>query len=421
MKTKTQRISLLRELLVTQMNHWVLFPIYSILAVVLGDITGTGKPHMLLWLVLGIAPFSLYLGRCKLKKFRSLFALHFCVVLIMFLLPAENIVFRIFYGLIGIGYAVCSCYLWSATANRQDVKVYPLLTVLSYVICLYALHIQGHTEWDTAYVILLILVLGIYFVIYYIEQYQNFLTVNNSSAGHIPASEMFRSGMGLVLGYTGIGTVALILFSNREWLRRILNIFKKLIISFLNLILSLFPDTAEDIAEEIPEETLEVVGDASGIFAEETFWFWEVLEYVIMFAVLVLLIFALIKLALFLTRFIKEKLKGFSADKSKTPEEEVFDVREKCDIVKNQKNRNRRFPFLNLSPTERIRSYYKKRILSSRSDFPQGSEDKLNLYTARESSKILEREKLADIYEKARYSNQECDSEDVRRMKEACR
>lgn len=421
MKTKTERITLLRELLVTQMNHWVLFPLYSMFAVVLSDITGTGKPHILLWLVLGIVPFSLYLGRCMLKKFRSLFALHICVILIMFVLPAEHIVFSVFYGLIGIGYVIYSCYLWSATANRQDVKTYPLLTVVSSVICLYVLHIQGHTEWDTTYIILLILILGVYFVIYYIEQYQNFLTVNNSSAGHIPASEMFRSGMGLVLGYTGIGTIALILFSNMEWLRRILNIFKKLMISFLNLILSLFPNDAENIAEEIPEEALEIVEDASGMsFTEETFWLWDVLEYVIMFAVLVLLIFALIKLALFLARFIKAKLKGFSMHKSEDSEEEVLDVREKCDIVKNQ-NRNRSFPFLNLSPTERIRSYYKKRILSSRSDFPQGGENKLNLYTARESSKILEREKLADIYEKARYSNQECDSEDVRRMKEACR
>lgn len=421
MKTKAERITLLRELLVTQMNHWALFPLYSMAAVILSDITKTGKPRILLWLVLGAVPFALYLGRCRLGKFRSLFALHFGVIVLMCLLPSEHIVFRILYGLIGICYVIYSCYLWSSTDHRKDIKFYPLLTVALSVICLYVLHFQGHTEWDTTYVSLLIFVLGVYFVVYYIEQYQNFLTVNNSSAGHLPASEMFRSGMGLVLGYTGIGTIILLLFSHRNWLRGILNTLKTLLILSLNWILSLFPQNSENIVEEIPEEALTVMDGTSGMeFADETFWFWNVLEYVIELAFLAFLVFALIKLALFLTRFIKTKLKGFSKDELKTSEEEVLDVREKCNIIKNQ-NRRLKLPFLNLSPAERIRSYYKKRILASRSEFPQGGETQLNLYTARESSRLLSREEIAFIYEKARYSNEECSSEDVKRMRETCR
>ena len=420
MKTKTERITLLREFLVTQMNHWILFPLYSMFAVVLSDIIGTGKPHILLWLVLGIVPFSLYLGRCMLQKFRSLFVSHVCVILIMFFLPAEHIAFRVFYILIGVIYVIYSCHLWSATANRQDIKFYPLLAVAISLLCLFILHAQNHMEWDAAYATLLIIALGIYFVIYYIEQYQNFLTVNNSSAGHIPASEMFRSGIRLVLGYTGIGTIALILFTNTDWLRGILDTFKNLLIALLNLILSLFPQNTEAIVSEIPEETLATMEEGSGMEFTETFWFWNVLEYVIEFVFLALFIFVLIKLTLFLIRFIKAKLKGFSNDKSKASEEEVIDIREKCDIVKNQR-RSRSFSFLNLSPTEKIRSCYKKRILASRSDFPEDGESRLKLYTARESGKILNRANLADIYEKARYSNEECDNEDVKRMKEACR
>ena len=51
MEAKTERIVLLRELLVTQMNHWSFFPLYSMIAVIIGDIAGTGKPHISLWLV----------------------------------------------------------------------------------------------------------------------------------------------------------------------------------------------------------------------------------------------------------------------------------------------------------------------------------------------------------------------------------
>ena len=421
MEAKTERIVLLRELLVTQMNHWSFFPLYSMIAVIIGDIAGTGKPHISLWLVIGIVPFFLYLGRCRCKKFRSLFALHFCVILLMFLLPAEHIAFRVFYILIGAAYVIYSCYLYATTATRQDIKFYPLLAVAFFFFCLFILHSQGHAEWDAAFATLLIVVLGIYFVIYYIEQYQNFLTVNNSSAGHIPTAEMFRSGMGLVLGYAGIGTVALLLFSNKDWLKGILNMIPPLFLSFLNLLLSFFRQDSGNITPETTEEMPVVMEEASEMeFVGETFWLWNVLEYVIEFAFLALFIFLLIKAVLFLIRFIKEKLGNLHPGAEGSSGEEVFDIREKCDIVKNR-NRSHSFAFIRLSPAERIRFYYRKRILSSRNAFPQGSETQLNRYTARESGRILEREKIAGIYEKARYSDKECDSEDVKRMREACR
>ena len=117
------------------------------------------------------------------------------------------------------------------------------------------------------------------------------------------------------------------------------------------------------------------------------------------FAFLALFIFLLIKAVLFLIRFIKEKLGNLHPGAEGSSGEEVFDIREKCDIVKNR-NRSHSFAFIRLSPAERIRFYYRKRILSSRNAFPQGSETQLNRYTARESGRILEREKIAGIYEK---------------------
>lgn len=419
MENKTDRIILLKEFLITQMNHWILFPLYVMIVVQIGDITGTGTPHILLWLALGCLPFLLYFGRAKLRKFWALVLLHFAVILTMFLIPAENSSIRIFHLVIGIYYVVYSCYLWVVTTNGQDAKFYPLFAVALSVSMMFFLHYDEHTEWDGAYITALIVVLGIYFLIYYIEQYQSFLIVNNNSAGHIPTTEMFRSGIGLVMAYTGIGAVALFLISNVNWLTGILNIFQKIIYFILSIIVTLFFGNAGELLEPSGESMAETGGLPSDDL--KTFWLWEVLEFLLTIVIIAAIIILFIKALLFVIKFIRNKLNNLPRSTQNLSAESIRDVREKCEIVRN-KERKVNLPFLLLNPKDRIRHLYKKRILSSRDAFLQGDEDRfLNRYTARESSKILEKDDLALIYEKARYSNEECSSEDVKQMRNACK
>ena len=95
-------------------------------------------------------------------------------------------------------------------------------------------------------------------------------------------------------------------------------------------------------------------------------------------------------------------------------------MRENCDIIKRH-DWNLKIPFIATSPKERIRQMYKKRVLASRNAFSVENKSALNHYTARECGELLEREELALIYEKARYSNEECNGDDIKCMRNACK
>lgn len=421
MKNKSEQIALLRAFLVTQMNHWIFFPVYVTCMVMMNDIIHIGKPYVFLWLILGILPFLLYWGRQNLKKVWMFVLLHLGAVGVMFLIPAAHVAIKTVYVLVGVLYAVYSCYLFFKTPEKQDPKIYPLFSIGISLAMLYFLQHQGHDNWDGIYVAALIVTLGLYFIVYYIERYQNFLKVNHSSAGHIPATEMFRSGMGLVLGYTGIGVVILILISNIHWLKGILNVIKTVIYAFLSWLSSLFPKGNE---ASIPEgatmqgitqmEPMEIQDDG------KTFWLWNVLDYVMEIIIIVAIAIVTIKLLLFLYKLIKSKLKRTRFQEEANASGAVYDVHEDCGIIKKN-DWNFKIPFIATNPKERIRQMYKKRILASQGVFTATDKSALNRYTARECEKILEREEFAAIYEKARYSNTECNHEDVKCMRNACK
>jgi hypothetical protein len=75
-----------------------------------------------------------------------------------------------------------------------------------------------------------------------------------------------------------------------------------------------------------------------------------------------------------------------------------------------------------LTPAQKIRRRYKKRVLDSKELIAsKGKRDCMEWYTARECGTILERPTMSDIYEKARYSPYECTADDVKNMKNACK
>lgn len=419
MEIKTDRITLLREFLVTQMNHWSLFPIYLTIAVMIADICGTGEPHVLLWLAVGIFPFLLYLGRRYIRNFWLLAALHMAVLLLLFLFPVETIGIRIFHIIMGIGYVVNSILIWAKTEHLQDLKCYPPIAVCLSLVMLFFQHYQGHEEWDSWYIITLVVVIGLYYPLYYIEQYLHFLTVNNSSASHIPAREMFHSGMGLVLVYTVLGVFVSFLVSHIHWLKGILQLLRKGLSYLLGLLFSLLPQSTVQVTETA-EEILEAAEEMPEMEPVQTFWFWNMLEYMIEFLFLAVLTVVLCAAVIRLVKFIADRLKGrFGLQEGST--EAIEEIREKCDITR-RKERKKKLSFLRLDAGERIRLLFKKRLLASEKLLLEDNKPGgLNGLTARESEEILAREGLAALYEKARYSDRECTGEDVKAMREICR
>ena len=93
------------------------------------------------------------------------------------------------------------------------------------------------------------------------------------------------------------------------------------------------------------------------------------------------------------------------------------DVREKCEI--ERKGRSLRELLNSFSEEEKIRRLYKKTVIANRKKINGITETtkELGFYTAHECAEKLNRERMGEIYDKARYSQETCSAEDVREMK----
>jgi hypothetical protein len=255
------------------------------------------------------------------------------------------------------------------------------------------------------------------------NHFLDFLTVNRSSSGSIPSVEMFRSGFGLVAGYTFAGILLLVLSTNFTWLETFFALLKKALIAGLRLFFSLFKggtveeavSTEETAVDSGMGELLPESGDPS--------LFWEFMERLVGILFVCGAIYLAYKLIVLIYRYLKERFGlHFWQRKFGETSDGTADIRERCEIRKESSfNREEHTLFGFLNPAERVRRQYKKKLLASSVQLANGEKERLSLFTARESEGRLGTSGMADIYEKARYSAETITAEDVKEMKAACR
>ena len=455
---KRNKIEFFQEFLVTQMNHFIFYPLVMTIVVLLSGLVTPVRPGIGVWFLGGLLSLLFYKARCYCKRFLPFLSIHLGVVLfVLVLLHFHSFLPDVFFScwdsvlnrgtflLAVVSFAVYSFYLRLHEVSAQS-NLLPM--PLAVGICagsIYLQHYMQFTEWDSACRFVLILVLGMYFLHYYIKEYLNFLTVNASSTGVLPEKEIFRSGLRLAFGYTLFGAVILTGTSQTGWLKSILQILKQVIYSILRFIFSLFPQSESEIPEIIVEEQVQGGGYEMPEMGEPGI-FWQILEVIACIAILLFVLFCVYQGVLRAIAFIKHAM-GRNVKLSDTELTGIQDVREKCDLGnKPKKKRLSNKPFGFLEPAERIRRIYKKKVESYHplplSETETKSKNRYNperamFYTAREMEAEMmagemEAERkygqkngkgtfhIAEIYEKARYSNETCTAEDVRRMKNAC-
>lgn len=206
---------------------------------------------------------------------------------------------------------------------------------------------------------------------------------------------------------------------NSTWLDYIIKPFKEIFSSVLGFIFSLFKNKEETkLSQEtdVPED----FGDFMDISDGMDTGVWQVLQKIVFVIVICFLGYLLLKVIFKVISLVKNiVIPSSSTDKGVL--EEVDDIREKCDIVNKDKKRSRTL-FAALSYEERIRKTFKKKVKAAKYLICNENDDsRLALYTAKECAHKLDNPHLAEIYEKARYSDIPCSKEDVSGMKEACR
>lgn len=416
------KIRFLTEILTEQMNHWLLYPLALLVAGASRNLTGEGDTMLLAWALCGLFPFFFFLIRMKVTKLFLFVFLHVGVAAFSLLVPTGFPAGNVVCILCAVGYLIYSHVLrLKHDVMCSDTMHLPVGVGLG-AVSIFTVHYLNVREWDNLYVFSLIGGIAIYFIIYYIEHYLNFLSINESSAGFLPAREMFHSGMGLVLAYTLLGTGILLLTSQFAWLAGILQPLKNLLFAFLRFLFS--GHHAPEEEAEIPAVEEQPQGNMGEMILPETnepFWLWKVLEFIAIVA-LVAIVCAVVVLALVkLFRFIRQYRNLHLHKEGSVEDGEAVDLREKCELERSNAQRKRQSLFSALSPQERIRKLYKKKLLNSVPGMTEDDRNRLDIYTAREWESKLESRGMSALYEQARYSGQEMAGSDVKRMKEACK
>lgn len=408
---KKERIIMIRELLVTQMTHWLLF----LLAVTVLGLVGAKEPVIWKWAVLGLVPYILFLVRRYSNHFLVFMGSHIALILLLTVISYVDLAEQIAFYVCVIGYVAYSFYLRVRTKERLTGVINPIAAVGAAGGFRLFQHYQGIPEWERYYVAPVIIFLCFYFIQMYLEQYQHFLIVNDSSTGHIPEKAMFRSGVSLV-GLFSVGvSVLLLLTSDVGWVGRIANMLKNILIWVLRL---LFRGGGEEVEEILPQETTTQKQNQGMMPMEEAepALIWVILEKLVMIAMAVAFAALIIWAIYSLIKFLHDRFQGRILFDQEEPEN-VTDVREKCEVERRQSKKRSFFGFL--STKERIRRIYKKEVWAGRWQLAKdGSPEVLRRLTAKECGEGLSRADMAQVYEKARYSQEECTSEDIRRAKE---
>lgn len=408
-----------KEFLTQQMNHWMLFPMVLTALGIRRELTGRGSPEVLLWALCSAFPLIFFAFRCRVRRFYLFALLHMGVVggavLLSWSLPSLEGVLCV---LCAAAYALYSIFLQMKKDALYTEPIQLPVGVTISVLSLLLQHYQGVDDWDAWYSFTLIGTIALFFIIFYLQRYLDFLAVNKSSAGYLPASEMLRSGLGLALGYTLLGAFLLAAVTHSDLFSGVVRYVKEAFLRLLRYLFSLLPESGPGDVMPLPEAT-EDLSMAGTLPREGPFWLWEVLWRIVETAALLALVFLAAKLLLRFLKWLRQYL-VLRKPGGELQEEEAFDLRERCGIEKTQdKKKQKRFDIF--SHRERIRRLYKKKLLAASMVMSERERGRLEYDTAREWEARLDAEGMAELYEQARYSRREVTGADVKRMKDACR
>lgn len=425
-----KKLQYINELLTEQMNHWFLFPFVLLINVYARrTVDFRGLLVVVMWMICSLLPLAFFILRLKAKSAVWLFILQPVAAL----LPVgAAIAFLLLNGhMLQLGQLICiccaACYVFHSTLlylKKKESFTGTMQLSLGVAIAAGCMFLESASGADLAvwmiyHIFPLVISIGLYFIIIYIQRYIDFLNVNKSSAGYLPAAEMFHSGFGLAIGYTVFGIVLITVIASGPWLGQLGTSLRGLFENFLKWIIAKFRGASAK--DEIPIN--QDFGTSPGYFPEfrlnGTFWLWTVLEYVLIFALLAALLVILVKVLMKVIRYL-QRLALSRMSQPDIEDGEAFDIHEKCDLS-DKPDRRKQKRFGQFSYSDRIRRLYKKKLLSSTGKMTPMESKMLGIYTAREWEQRLATQGMASVYEQARYSGQEMTAEDVKHMKDACR
>jgi len=368
-----------------------------------------GMPEAWRYPVYGAVPFVFYFLRKKVKILGFSIILHVAFLALMIYVSVVNEHSTV-YGLVSVVLFGYSVYIRTKCERMEDIPVAPAAVLTMIVIINISAMFAKNLQPGKALVIGTIIYTCSYMICYYLQSYEKFVVANRSSTGYMPEKLILKSGFSVVGIYTFLCGAVLSLCAYiteiQKFTRYVGRWIAALFVGMLNS-----AKRSEEQHEYVYKEVIIDYG-MDGPMEGETGVIAQVLEYA--FIILALVILAIIVYVIF--RFIQKKFTEAVEEEMQTNSPHVADKVEVVERIKGKKLWDG-FHF-NQTPQEKIRKAFRNYI----NQMYKSNSEKAEGRTAREwlgfSDAIADdaREEYARIYEKARYSEEECTTADVKHM-----
>lgn len=400
-------------------NHWCYYILIYMLLVVAGKKYTIPGVHWLIWLGIGLLPY----GFQRLKSYERIkrlrFPIYILVLLGIYMMPVPHITYTIVYMAGVVYYCVIAERYDKTKAEYWEYKPIPLLVIviMSLVVAFVFQYIKLY-QFQRGVIHILIWNVILYCMGSYVNKYTHFLELNKHSVGYLPVKRTFWSGIISVLWFSSMLSVLFFLIANVGQMGDVLQYIRSFLDDLSTPLRKLLKYLFKNQEMEI-EFTDELMGDGWGTLTPEEAAnkseIWDMIARILFILILLWGVYFVIgKLLAFMKQYGSEGI-GENV-------EEKDDIHESIDGIEKLKTRKVGDVFNAMNPAQRIRRRFRRKVISEEKRIMAvDKRERMELYTARECSGIMENNEMGSLYEKARYSPYECSTEDVKRMKKLCK
>ena len=414
----SKKMIMIQEFILAQLNHWTFFLLAFSFSLFFDYHFNCGTMGYLEWAVGGLLVFGLYFIRKYIHLLVISILLHICALAGFCLIPLGNGPHIVIYAVAGVIY--CAFSIKNQVQERYMSASVPVYVEFGMAIfLLLIINYYDYSSYNKMFVMVTIILTGVYFIFLYLKRYNNFIYLNSTSAGYLPAKDILKSGGGLVIAFI----VIMMLLAVSIYDFQLFADFFELVKSGLRAIAMFFAKAFAGLftSEGQPEDegafgTLEGPQELMTEQTETAPWM-VVASFILWMIVIGVLIFIIVKMIIKAVKWLKKN----RVLKSRTEEEGVLDVRERIDSQKHRADEDS-YLLKGGSADIKIRKLFRKTVKAKKKLILAGKTDAyLKRKTAHECAKTLGNERIAELYEQARYAETMPDSEAVKEMKQVCR
>ena len=166
------------EILTEQLNHWSLFPIALVVMGSTINLTAIFSPNVFLWVLCSLFPFACFMIRSKVEQVFPFVMWHLALILVSILIPASTAPYRIIYVGAAVYYAITSLLLrYKRNKLYSNPIQLPVALAISFLAGCFQFDLVMH-KWRIYFYLPFVLVVALFFVVFYIHRYLDFLNVN---------------------------------------------------------------------------------------------------------------------------------------------------------------------------------------------------------------------------------------------------